>query len=66
MTNLKGTSSKNKGPYAVTHRIVDVINFCIIIMMIKLVCESQRKRIHLQGVNHNNKPGTADQEMFIV
>lgn len=27
MTNLKGTNSKNKGPYAVTHRIMDVINF---------------------------------------
>lgn len=65
MTNLEGISSKNKGPYTVTHRIMDVINFYIIVM-IKLACESQRKRIHLQEVNHSDKLGTADQEKFIV
>lgn len=67
MTNLRAITSKNKGPYSVTRRIMDVINFYLIIMMvIKLAYESQRKRIPLQEVNHINKLGTADQEKFIV
>lgn len=35
-------------------------------MMIKLLYKSQKKRNHLQELNHINKIGMADQEMFIV